>query len=222
MRLLPRLAASTTAICPDFLSPLMRLFLWLFPDDWDDLGPSVRTAAEAAQLLAAVDAALSMVPLAHQAWQQGQDEADREQLPRPEHSCLRLWLSCRYLVLPAYGETGGTPAGSAEEHAAAARAALRLHVTSCRALNWLASKASPEWLASLQLPRIALWEAAVAAFKVTDRVLRTEEAWPAIDDQPKQRFVLDGLLRLKKDNTVWLLQSLLARCSHYGRTLQPD
>jgi hypothetical protein len=181
LRLVPRLASATHAPQADEDGEDLSAFKlqhlgYLAYVQLDELGPSVQSAAEAAQLLTAADAAISLVPLAAQAWQQRQGEASPSPTVRVDAECIRLWSYCAALLSPAYGGTVAAPAGSAEEHAAAALAALRLQVSSCRALNWFASGASPEWLASLQLPPMSLWDVTSCAFAQAEKVFQAETA----------------------------------------------
>ena len=122
---------------------------------------SVRSAAEAAHVLQAADAAVSqLLPHAHALWQQRQAAAG-QQLPAVDAelaaTCLRL-LTTSYVILKggAYDPASGSdtaPPGSPAEHAAAVEAARRLQVTALRAVHWAAGAASaPAWLASVGAP----------------------------------------------------------------------
>lgn len=191
LRLLPKLAGALRLVCGDpTLACPGRLtccdLVALLCVHLTATG-GVESAAEAAQLLAAADAAIGLLPLAHEVWQQRQ--AAGRQLPDADakmaHVCLQL-AALAYLPLSdAYGQ-GAKPPGSAAEHATAATAARRLQLSSCRLLHWAVSAADPTWMQSLGTEHSSLTDlqdTMAVASRAATLVTEAEEARVADDRQ---------------------------------------
>jgi hypothetical protein len=133
--LLPKLASATHTVSREagnvqLSGPELDLFSNLFFTIFSDLGDSVHSAAEGAQLLEATGAALSLLPVMHQAWQQQQAarHIGPEQHKQLAKDCLMLWMVFPRLVRAFYDHTATCAPlpGSPKQHAAVARAALHL------------------------------------------------------------------------------------------------
>lgn len=184
--LLPKLAAMLRVVAGarDAVPLHSRLFgCKALADTFTFLGHmgDVQSAEEAAQLLAAADTAVNLLPTVYRLWQ----ERQRAQAGRhsghssdPDYdaelalACLKMWHVGFHLLSNAYED--GLPPGSPAQHAVAAAAARRMQLSSCRALQWAASSAvAPAWLESHEQPYRGLlqWmDAAVIAIEAADRV----------------------------------------------------
>lgn len=218
--LLPRLARATSTIADSsaYLDLSGRLvacnLLHLLLEPTVQLG-GVRSAAEAAQLLAAADAALGLLPLTHALWQE-QVASGRRLPPHAAalgQSCLRLFLlSFHSLREGPYGSSssseeggegagaGALPPGSPAEHEAAYAAARRLQLTCFRAVHWAAGSAAREWLDGLRAEEagtglLGLQQACHMVLQGTELVTSVEEGRRAGDAPAAAafRWVLLGL-----------------------------
>ncbi|KAI7843037.1 hypothetical protein COHA_003369 [Chlorella ohadii] len=178
-----------------------------------------RSAAEAAQLLTAADAAVSrLLPLAHGLWQQRR-AAGQQQLPPEDVSlalaCLRLLTNtCSVLKHGAYDGSDAAPPGSPAEHAAAAIAARRLQVTMLRLVHWAAGTASvPAFLAdvgALYGSLLELHEACHVAQEAADAVASVSGplASGAGDAQAQSRLQGAGVAAARFEEAHRVLLSL--------------
>jgi hypothetical protein len=188
LSLLPKLASAAQTSCGEagYLARLIArlgLISELLPCSLHDARNSVQTAAEVVHLLEATAAAVSLLPLVQQVWQARQGQPTGLDPDNLAVRCLTVWSIIPSSILALY-DGDRIPPGSAEEHAAAAQSALHLHLTSCRAINWLAGTVSLAWLECLQRcrdthnlphsnsPLTECWDWAFVAFLSVNQVLQ--------------------------------------------------